>query len=125
VALAENGHFALDLAVRKVSIGDSAVPRARPLCLHTSLDDVQRVHDQNLRHTGDGAIGELVDEGQRLGLVGHVDGCVGGVERWEGRGRSAEGLREKMRVYRECRELVRQNTVIAMARATRHSTLIG
>ena len=50
------------------------------LCLHASLDHVQRVHDQNLRHTGDGASGELVDEGKRLGFGGHVDGRVG----WSG-----------------------------------------
>lgn len=51
--------------------------RAHVVCLHASLDDVQRVHDQDLRHTGDGAGGELVDEGKRLGFGGHVDGRVG------------------------------------------------
>lgn len=54
--------------------------RAPLLCLHASLDDVQRVHDQDLRHTSDGASGELVDEGKRLGFGGHVDGRVG----WSG-----------------------------------------
>ena len=51
-----------------------------PVCLHASLDHIQRVHDQNLRHTGDGAGSELVDKGKRLGFGGHVDGRAG----WSG-----------------------------------------
>lgn len=64
--------------------------RAPLVCLHASLHHVQRVHDQNLRHTGDGASGELVDERKRLGFGGHVDGRVGwsgevlgSLSRWE------------------------------------------
>jgi hypothetical protein len=65
----------------------SRTPR---VCLHASLDHVQWVHDQDLRHTGDGASGELVDKGKRLGFGGHVDGRVewsgevlGSLSRWK------------------------------------------
>lgn len=46
------------------------------VCLHSRLDHIERVHDQDFRNTGDGASSELVYERERL--VGrHGDG--GGV----------------------------------------------
>lgn len=45
-------------------------------CLHSGLDHVERVHDQNLRDTGHGARDELVDEGERLWFAGHGCSCA-------------------------------------------------
>lgn len=71
--------------------------RASLLCLHASLNHVQRVHDQDLRDAGDGASSELVDKGKRLGFGGHVDGRVGwsggSLSRWK------RYKRENARVY--------------------------
>jgi hypothetical protein len=90
-----------------VLIDSSTVSRACLVCLHTSLDDVQRVHDQNLRHTGDGTSCELVHEGQRLGFGGHVD-CRAG---WSGEVVGSlslyGGMNERMRVYEKWRVVVR------------------
>lgn len=75
VVLARDGDLALDLSVRVVKGEVSGVARFEQI-LHSRLDHIQRVHDQDLRHTGDSASGELVDEGKRL-RVRHIGGCAG------------------------------------------------
>jgi hypothetical protein len=98
--------MALDLTVRIVSINGSTVSRACLTSLHTSLDDVQRVHDQNLRHTGNGTSCELVHEGKRLGFGGHIDCRVGWSGEVVGSLSRCGGMNERMRVSLEWRVVV-------------------
>lgn len=72
VVLARYWHGALELSVRaSVTTIVRAIEGSVSCCLHSGLDHVQRVHDQDLGDTGHGTRDELVDKGKRLGLAGH------------------------------------------------------
>jgi len=83
VILARHWNAALDLSAQGVTILPK--PSRRLIgTLHSGLDHVQRVHDQNLRDTGHSTRDELVYEGERLGFAGHGGLVrVGGWSRWE------------------------------------------
>lgn len=88
VVLARYWHGALELSVRaSVTTIVRAIEGSVSCCLHSGLDHVQRVHDQDLGDTGHGTRDELVDKGKRLGLAGHGGRVrVGGFLEREGRG---------------------------------------
>lgn len=68
----------LSEAVEHASVGVSA-SSAGSLQLNSGLDNIKRVHDQNLRNTSNGACGELVLEGEGL-LGGSHDGDGTGLD---------------------------------------------